>query len=260
MAKMPPTPGQKVFMLAMTYYFSKWIEAEAFKQVTSKEVISFIKRNILCKFSVSSEIICDNGSQFISDKTEALYKRGNINLIKSTPMYPQANGQAESNNKIIINNLKKRLTSCKGKWAEELPWVLWSDMTTPKTSTRQTPYKLVYDTEAILSTEVMMPTARYGLLTTDMNNTELAHDKDTMDELREKAKNFLASYQQRVANTYKKLVHIRTFRVGDMVLRKTFQNTVDVMAGKYADTWKGSYFIDAVTGRGTYRLSSMDDT
>lgn len=106
--KMPPTPGQKVFMLAMTDYFSKWIEAEAFRHVTSKEVISFIKRNILSKFGVPSEIICDNGSQFISDKTEAFCKKYKISLIKSTPRYPQENGQAESSNKIIINNLKKK--------------------------------------------------------------------------------------------------------------------------------------------------------
>ncbi|XP_074367184.1 uncharacterized protein LOC141707737 [Apium graveolens] len=104
------------------------------------------------KFGVSSEIVCDNGSQFISDKTEEFCKRWNINLIKSTPRYPQADGQAESNNKIIINNLKRRLTSCKGKWAEELPWMLWSDMTNPKTSMGQMPYSLVYSTEALLPT------------------------------------------------------------------------------------------------------------
>ena len=130
--KIPQTPGQKVFMLAMTDYFSKWIEVEAFRQVKSKEVISFIKRNILCKFGVPSEIICDNGSQFISDKMEAFCRQWNITLVKSTPRYPQANGQAESRNKIIINNLKKRLTTHKGLWVEELPWVLWADKTTPK--------------------------------------------------------------------------------------------------------------------------------
>lgn len=69
--KVPTAPGQKVFILAMTDHFSKWIKAEAFKQVTSKEVVSFIQRNILCKFGVPSEIIYDNGSKFISDKTEA---------------------------------------------------------------------------------------------------------------------------------------------------------------------------------------------
>lgn len=33
--KMPPAPGEKIYMLAMTDYFSKWIEAGAFQQVTS---------------------------------------------------------------------------------------------------------------------------------------------------------------------------------------------------------------------------------
>ncbi|XP_063948038.1 uncharacterized protein LOC135152135 [Daucus carota subsp. sativus] len=256
--KMPTAPGQKVFMLAMTDYFSKWIEAEAFRQVTSKEVISFIKRNILCKFGVPSEIVCDNGSQFISDKTEAFCKKYNINLLKSTPSYPQANGQAESSNKIIINNLKKRLTTCKGRWAEELPWVLWSDRTTPKVSTGQTPYSLVYGTEAVLPTEVVTPTARYGLQTYDTNKEALAQDVDTVDELRETAKVHMEAYQQRVANIYHKHVRIKTFTVGDMVLRKVFQNTLDTAAGKFADNWEGPYFIDAVVGRGAYQLSTLD--
>ncbi|XP_074358249.1 uncharacterized protein LOC141697652 [Apium graveolens] len=173
---------------------------------------------------------------FISDKTEAFYRRWNINLIKSTPRHPQANRQAKSSNKIIINNLKRRLTSCKGKWAKELPWVLWSDMTTPKTLTGQTPYSLVYATEAVLPIELMMPKARYRLLTTSINNTNLSHDIDIVDEHREMANIRMASYQQRVANTYNKHVHIRAFRVRDLMLRKTFQNTMDMTAGKFADT------------------------
>ncbi|XP_074342192.1 uncharacterized protein LOC141679647 [Apium graveolens] len=125
-------------------------------------------------------------------------------------------------------------------------------------STGQIPYSLVYGTEAVLPTEVMVPMARYGLLTNDVNNAELSHDKDTVDELREMAKIRVASYQQRIANVYNKHVHIRIFHVGDMVLRKTFQNTIDATAGKFADTWEGPYLIDAVVGRGAYRLSTVD--
>nr|XP_017250771.1 PREDICTED: uncharacterized protein LOC108221400 [Daucus carota subsp. sativus] len=256
--KLPTAPGQKVFMLAMTDYFSKWVEAEAYRRVTSKEVISFIKKNILCKFGVPSEIVCDNGSQFISDKTEAFCKKYNINLVKSTPRYPQANGQAESSNKIIINNLKKRLASCKGRWAEELPWVLWADRTTPKVSTGQTPFSLVYGAEAVLPTEVVMPTARYGLLTQEANSTELIHDLDTIDEARDMAKMRLAAYQQQVARSYNKHVHVRAFKIGDMVLRKTFQNTTDPAAGKFADTWEGPYLVDAIVGQGAYHLSTLE--
>ena len=42
-----------------------------------------------------------------------------------------SNGQAEATNKAILNELKKRLDGAKGKWAEELPSVLWAYWTTP---------------------------------------------------------------------------------------------------------------------------------
>ncbi|XP_076881605.1 uncharacterized protein LOC143529775 [Bidens hawaiensis] len=67
--KLPKATGGKVFMLAMTYYFSKWIEAEAFVQVRHQEVIYFVKRNILTRFIIPAEINCDNGSQFIGKRT-----------------------------------------------------------------------------------------------------------------------------------------------------------------------------------------------
>lgn len=103
-----------------------------------------------------------------------------------------------------------------------------------------------------------MPTARYGLLTYETNKCELGHDLDTVDELRDLPKMQMASYQQRIANNYNNHVHVRMFRVGDLVLRKVFQNNMDTAAGKFADTWDGPYLIDAVVGRGAYQLSTLD--
>ncbi|XP_074297844.1 uncharacterized protein LOC141628635 [Silene latifolia] len=138
----------------MTNYFSKWIEAEAFPQVLKRHVISFIKRNILCRFGFPSEIVCDNGSQFVS----TFCARWNIELFKSTPRNPQSNEQAESSNKVVIENLKKRLDEIGGKWADEFLLVLWSDRTTPKVATGKTPFNLVYGAEAVIPSEVRVPT------------------------------------------------------------------------------------------------------
>ena len=140
--KLPKAPGGKVFMLAMTDYFSKWIEAEAFSQMTEREVVSIIKRNILTIFWIPAEIICDNGSQFIGKRTTNFCESWGIKMITSTPVHPQANGQAESSNKINVNNLKKILKEKKGKWAKELPFVLWADRTTSKNATGQTPFAM----------------------------------------------------------------------------------------------------------------------
>ncbi|XP_074283273.1 uncharacterized protein LOC141607826 [Silene latifolia] len=128
--KLPVALGQRVFILAMTDYFSKWIEADSFRQVTEKEVISFIRKNIIFRLAFCTE--------------------WNINLVTSTPGYPKANGQAESSNKVVISCLKMKLKRKRGRWAEELSLVLWADRTTPKTSTSQTPYSFMYGCEVVI--------------------------------------------------------------------------------------------------------------
>lgn len=100
-------------MLAVIDYFTKWIEEEAFAQVKDREVKSFIWKNVICRFGLPKEIVTDNGSQFINSMFKEFYEIWKIKLSFSTLRYPQANSQAESSNKIIMQTPKKRLT--KGK-------------------------------------------------------------------------------------------------------------------------------------------------
>ena len=116
-------------------------------------------------------------------------------MVTSTPVHPQANGQAESSNKIIVNNLKKKLGEKKGKWAEEPPFVLWADITTLKNATGQTPFSLVFGAEAMLPTEMVMPTARKHLHDDTTNSEALLQDLEAMDELRDAAKLRMAAHQ-----------------------------------------------------------------
>ncbi|XP_074305106.1 uncharacterized protein LOC141640044 [Silene latifolia] len=157
------------------------IEAQPFPQILEKHVISFIKRNIGSKYGIPSEIICDNRSQFISNKTEDYCARWNIKLFKSTPRNPQSNSQAEFNNKIVMKNLKRRLEEIGANWADEIPFVLWSDRTTPKVATGQTPFSLVYGAEAVIPPEVKIPTHRYVNATEERNQVQMASSMDTID-------------------------------------------------------------------------------
>ena len=96
-------------MLAITDYFTKWIEAEAFHQVRNREVKNFIWKNVICRFGVPKEIVIDNGLQFISFEFQDFCKEWNIKLNFSTTRYSQSKRQAESSNKTIMATLKKRL-------------------------------------------------------------------------------------------------------------------------------------------------------
>ena len=70
-----------------------------------------------------------------------------------TIRYPQGNGHAEATNKTIVSNRKKKLLAKKGRWADELPGVLWAYRSSPRRPTGETPYSLIYGVEVILPIE-----------------------------------------------------------------------------------------------------------
>ncbi|KAJ9556856.1 hypothetical protein OSB04_011470 [Centaurea solstitialis] len=232
------------------------LPTESHDKVRDKEVISFIQNNIIHRFGVPSEIMCDNGSQFISDKTRTFCEKRGIKLITSTPRYPQSNGLAESSNKVIINSIRKRLKGAKGKWVEELPSVLWANRTTARASTGQTPYSLVYGCEAVLPIEAKVPVARNR--TFNQNVINLSYDLDALEELRENALRTMAAQKGLVERHFNKKVKAKIFQVGDYVLRHMFQNTQESNAGKLSIKWEGPYVISKVIGNGAYQLTTME--
>ena len=112
--------------------------------------------------------------------------------------------------------------------------------------------------EAVIPSESEVPTARYELMTDEANWENMCHELDTIDERREKALLRISAYQQSIAKHYNKNIRTRTFKVGDWVLRRVFQNTKEAGAGKLGPTWEGPYLITKVVGHGAYKLRTKE--
>ena len=82
---------------------------------------------------------------------------------KSTVYYPQANGQAESTNKILIRIIRKVVSKNKTDWNEKLDSALWAFRTAFKVATGMTPFKLVYGLEAVVPMEFLVPSLRIAV-------------------------------------------------------------------------------------------------
>ena len=232
MGSFPTAPAQKKLLLVATNYFSKWIEAEAFASSKDRDVTWFIWKNIVYRFGIPKTIVSDNGPQFDSRVYRDFCQELKIRNLYSTPRYPQSNGQAEASNKTLLTALKKRLDSAKGKWVEELPGVLWAYRTTTRRPTGVSPFALTYGIEAVIPTEIGLPTSRTTMLD-PANEESVIKELDTSDELREAAAVRMASYQCHLANSYNKRVKPQMFQPGDLILRKVFENTADPTAGKF---------------------------
>jgi hypothetical protein len=75
-------------------------------------------------------------------------------LLNSSPYYAQANGQAESSNKVSMKLIKKKIEDNHRRWHEVLSKVLWAHRISRHGATKVTPYEFVYGQETVLSIEV----------------------------------------------------------------------------------------------------------
>ena len=85
--------------------------------------------------------------------------------------------------------------------------------------------------EAVIPTEIGLPTIRTATPKSE-NAGSVVRELDTSDELREAAAIRVASYQRHLENSYNKRVKPWVFQLGDLVLRKVFENTADPSVGK----------------------------
>ncbi|KAL0453507.1 UNVERIFIED_CONTAM: Gag-Pol polyprotein [Sesamum latifolium] len=171
----PTAVAQKKFIILVVEYFTKWVEAEAVVRISEKEVWN------------PEVMISDNGTQFQGKAIVAWCKELKIQQNFTSVGNPQANGQIEVTNRTILQHLKIRFEGAKSSWVEELPRVLWAYRTTPRSSTGETPFCLVYGTEAIIPAEIGEETQKISQYDATKNQEERAFDLTMIEEKRDLA-------------------------------------------------------------------------
>ena len=124
-----------------------------------------------------------------------------------------------------MSGLKKRLDDAKRKWVEELSHILWTYRTTPRRSTRETPFSMTYGAGAFIPLEIGFPTLGTSSFTPSNNDGLLEKSLDLIEERRANAMVQLAYYQHKLMQGYDVNVKLRTLTVGDLVLRKVLGTT-----------------------------------
>ena len=107
-------------------------------------------------------------------------------------------------------------------WRAHLADVLWAYRSSPKTATGFTPFSLVYGTDTISLTELVVSSTRVmqgSELEVDANMCAEARtvDLEGLDEARDLAKAKSQRNYQKMANIYSKALRVRIFAEGQMV-------------------------------------------
>ena len=155
---LPIAQGGFTHILMAVDKFTKWIDVKPITKISSDQAVDFIGE-ILHRFGFSNTIITNLGSNFTSQEFWDYCENSCIDIKYVSVAHPRASGQVERINEIIIDGLKKRIfdeTSKKrGKWLAKSPMVVWGLRTQPSKATGQSPFFLVYGSEAILLADIM---------------------------------------------------------------------------------------------------------
>nr|GEU28990.1 reverse transcriptase domain-containing protein [Tanacetum cinerariifolium] len=115
-------PRRVKYLIMATDYFTKWMKAKPLITITGEKAQDPVKLH----FGLS----------------------------------PQGNGAVERENISLLRGIKTRLEKGGSAWAKEAPNVLWAHQTIKNTSNGETPFSLTYGTEAVILTDIGIPTHR----------------------------------------------------------------------------------------------------
>lgn len=99
-----PLPS-KDNLLVITDYYTRWIEVIILESTTSDKTVEALNM-VFCTHGYPVSITTDNGPQFISQTFKDYMKEHGIYHHKVTPLWPEANGEVERQNRSILKRLR----------------------------------------------------------------------------------------------------------------------------------------------------------
>jgi hypothetical protein len=240
------------FTFIVIEYFTKWIEARSVSTITSKTAQKFFWQNIVCCFGVLSELTVDNDKQFDSQDFRDFCFSIDTKHVFASVYHPQSNSIVEHANGKIFTAIKKRLLDDKkGKWADQLREVVWALNTTECRATGFTPFRLLYESEAMTPQEIKHGSPRTN--TSAIPDVDEPTSKDLIDGDRVLALHALDRYQAQTKAWRDNAVVPREFNKGDRVLVRT---TRTESRGKLELKWDGPFIVKSKASPSAYRLAT----
>jgi hypothetical protein len=258
----PPSSKGHQYILAIMDYFTKWVEAIPMKSVTLKDVNNFIKEHVIHRFGIPQTIMTDGGSVFISEEFKKFTADVGIKLIRSSPYYAQANGQAKVSNQSFIKLIKRKIGEDPRRCHKVLSEALWAHRISCHGATKTLPNHLVYGQEAVLPWEITTSLRHIEFQNDLMTEEYAALMNDTIEDLTELRLWSLEKIKEnkaKVARAYNKKVKLKEFQVRDLVWEAVLPlGTKDAASEKWSLNWHEPYRIDQVLLGNTYMLEELD--
>ena len=141
---LPKSEGKEVIFMVVDR-FSKYAHLMALTHPYSAITVAKVFMEHVYKLhGIPATIVSDRDSIFLSQFWKELFKQQGVNLQYSTAYHPQYDGQTEVVNKCIEGYLRCMTGTIPAQWGRWLSFCEWWYNTNYHTSTKKTPYEILY--------------------------------------------------------------------------------------------------------------------
>ena len=239
------TNGYKYFIIFVDY-FSNLLMAKCVERIDAKTIATTFQQLWLNRYGAPTIMICDGGSQFLSDDFRRFLTRKRIRLEPTTFYHQQANGKVERSIQTIKKMIAKQLDpdEFQSDWDIQLPLAIERYNNAVQVETRFTPAQLALNREPPSLLEFGSETQVPPLPNASVHEKRL-----------EAARNNVCNAQARQKRNFDKRHEQLQLQVGQfvMVRRKQF----DSENPKLAEQFHGPFRVAHILEHDTYQLEGF---
>ena len=136
--------------------------------------------------------------------------------------------------------------------------MLWAHRTTCKSAPQETPFTRAFGTEAVAPVEVGLKSPRIEFASIEHNEEVLCLNLDLLEEKREQVLKRIEDCHRKTARYYDQRVKPRSYKPGDLVMKKLLPARKDPTHGKLGPNWEGPYVVSRIIRPSNYELQTEE--
>ena len=251
----PTSEKGNKYVIIFTDYLTKWVEAFAVKDFGADTTAKLFVEEVICRHSAPRKLLSDRGKNFLSKVVKAVCKLVNTAKVNTTSYHPECDGLLERFNHSLTTIISMYVSEHQKDWDLFIPYALFAYRTAVQSSTKETPFFLMYGRDPRLPIDVSLLKAKEQYANTTDYRSVLA---ERFMDARKLAHENIELAQQRQKVQYDKNAKEVNYEVGERVWLYTPNNKTG-LSSKLTHNWHGPFRILAKKSPVNYLLDSNEE-
>ena len=250
----PVTENGNEYLIVLSDYFTKWVEAYAVPNHNALTVADKLVTEFFCRFGIVKQIHTDQGREFESELFQAVCQKLGVEKTRTTPYRPQSDGLVERFNQTLQIMLKSFVNKNRNDWDDHLPYLLMAYRASENESTGVTPFKMMFGREMSYPLDIMAGNPKSDEVLCPVEYVQwLSH---TFEVTFNFANENLSKAASRQKNNYDRGIKPRNYKIGDFVWR-WYPPTAGIKLGL---GWTGPFKIIEKFSDVTYKIKEKPES